>query len=306
MRFYLKDFCVFISVAETQSLSKAALQLGMSVSSVSKRLSRLESHLEATLFDRSTRHLKLSPVGEVAYERSISMTAEFEKFIDEIKSTELKVELCSHRSDYESHLARWAYDFCVIEKDVKINVSSICSQTKNAIGLNQVILSHERSEFPLAIHRKLKPLKRIICSGSNFQVESQPLSFEDLKEKGVIIYKPEYIFNLHISGPDFELDAMEHIDCLTVSSVDVAIETALEKGSIIFGLPHFLVRKYIDEGVLKEILGDWIIDDLPVYLIWRDREYYKEKFSDFLFFIEKKWELEVFPSLGTDPVQAQF
>ncbi len=37
MRFYLKDFCVFISVAETQSLSKAALQLGMSVSSVSKR-----------------------------------------------------------------------------------------------------------------------------------------------------------------------------------------------------------------------------------------------------------------------------
>ncbi len=63
---------------------------------------------------------------------------------------------------------------------------------------------------------------------------------------------------------------MEHIDCLTVSYVDVAIETALEKGSIIFGLPHFLVRKYINEGVLKEILGDWIIDDLPVYLIWRD------------------------------------
>ncbi len=46
MRFYLKDFCVFISVAETQSLSKAALQLGMSVSSVSKRLSRLESTLK--------------------------------------------------------------------------------------------------------------------------------------------------------------------------------------------------------------------------------------------------------------------
>ncbi len=286
MRFYLKDFCVFISVAETQSLSKAALQLGMSVSSVSKRLSRLESHLEATLFDRSTRHLKLSPVGEVAYERSISMTAEFEKFIDDIKSTELKVELCSHRSDYESLLAHWAYDFCVIEKEVKINVSSIHSQINNAIGLNQVILSHERSEFPLAIHRKLKPLKRIICSSAKLQEDTQSFCFEDLKEKGVIIYKPDNVLTLHISGPDFELDAMEHIDCLTVSSIDVAIETALEKESIIFGLPFLLVRKYIEKGILKEVFDEWIIDDLPVYLIWRDRDYYKEKFSDFLFLLK--------------------
>ncbi len=120
------------------------------------------------------------------------MTAEFEKFIDEIKSTELKVELCSPRSDYESHLARWAYDFCVIEKDVKLMYHQFAHKQTMQLVLNQVILSHERSEFPLAFHRKLKPLKRIICSGSNFQVESQPLSFEDLKEKGVIIYKPEY------------------------------------------------------------------------------------------------------------------
>ena len=55
---------VFLAVAELQSITAAAARLGRPKSSVSRILARLESQLDLTLFERNTRHVRLTDEGQ--------------------------------------------------------------------------------------------------------------------------------------------------------------------------------------------------------------------------------------------------
>jgi DNA-binding transcriptional LysR family regulator len=57
----------FVRIVEARSISGAARTLGITSSGVSRNLNRLEDHLQARLFDRSTRALHLTPEGSVFY-----------------------------------------------------------------------------------------------------------------------------------------------------------------------------------------------------------------------------------------------
>ena len=59
----LADVYVFKKVASTLSFTKAARQIGISRSAVSKQISRLERNLGVVLFNRSTRAVNLSDAG---------------------------------------------------------------------------------------------------------------------------------------------------------------------------------------------------------------------------------------------------
>jgi DNA-binding transcriptional LysR family regulator len=54
----------FVKVAETLSVSAAAVELGVGKSAVSKRVAQLETAVRATLFSRSTRKVALTPAGD--------------------------------------------------------------------------------------------------------------------------------------------------------------------------------------------------------------------------------------------------
>jgi DNA-binding transcriptional LysR family regulator len=54
----------FVKVADSASVSRAALALGVGKSVVSKRVAQLEELVGATLFARSTRRIALTPAGE--------------------------------------------------------------------------------------------------------------------------------------------------------------------------------------------------------------------------------------------------
>lgn len=69
---------VFSRVAETGSFSAAARQLGMTPSTVSKLVSRIEARLGVRLVERSTRRLALTAEGEIYRERSQALLAELD------------------------------------------------------------------------------------------------------------------------------------------------------------------------------------------------------------------------------------
>lgn len=57
----------FVSVYEYRNLTKAAGVIGVTQSSISKSIQKLESHLEVLLFDRHTRDLTPTPAGKALY-----------------------------------------------------------------------------------------------------------------------------------------------------------------------------------------------------------------------------------------------
>jgi DNA-binding transcriptional LysR family regulator len=63
MRFSLRQLEVFLAVARSESVSRAARELGMSQSAVSGALADLERQFDIQLFDRIGKRLRLSPLG---------------------------------------------------------------------------------------------------------------------------------------------------------------------------------------------------------------------------------------------------
>lgn len=68
--FSLKSLRVFNMVVESGNMTRAARNLGLTQSSVSETISLLEQSLEAELFDRQVRPIRLTTAGEQLYART--------------------------------------------------------------------------------------------------------------------------------------------------------------------------------------------------------------------------------------------
>jgi len=74
-----QEMAVFVRVAETGSLSRAARELELSQPSVSRVIGSLEARLGTTLLLRTTRSISLTDAGAVYLERSRHLLAELEE-----------------------------------------------------------------------------------------------------------------------------------------------------------------------------------------------------------------------------------
>lgn len=79
----LNDVIIFVRVVESGSFTSAARQLHLPKSSVSRKVSRLESHLGVRLLQRTTRSLALTAAGRTYFDRVARIVAD----LDEINST---------------------------------------------------------------------------------------------------------------------------------------------------------------------------------------------------------------------------
>ncbi|MEP6389221.1 MAG: LysR family transcriptional regulator, partial [Halioglobus sp.] len=73
------ELALFAKVAETKNFSAAARQLGISSSTASDYVNRLEDRLGLKLFNRSTRRVELTEAGTACYEHATGMVASAEK-----------------------------------------------------------------------------------------------------------------------------------------------------------------------------------------------------------------------------------
>ena len=70
MKSTLEELNAFINIVDSGSIGAAALQLDQTTSGVSRALQRLESKLNVTLLERTTRKLKLTQEGHIFLEKA--------------------------------------------------------------------------------------------------------------------------------------------------------------------------------------------------------------------------------------------
>lgn len=86
----LGDLMVFTKVVETESVTKAGRLLGLPKSTISRRLSRLESHLGAQLLHRSTRAVTVTQDGALFFDyclRSLGVLRDGERALRDGSAT---------------------------------------------------------------------------------------------------------------------------------------------------------------------------------------------------------------------------
>lgn len=75
----LDDTAVFAMVVQQGGFSRAAKQLGLSNGLISRRIVKLEQELGVTLLKRTTRHIQLTPEGELFWQHAKQIQQEMDK-----------------------------------------------------------------------------------------------------------------------------------------------------------------------------------------------------------------------------------
>ena len=73
------------------------------------------------------------------------------------------------------------------------------------------------------------------------------------------------------------------------NNINSILALATEGKGISIALPKWKVNKYVEDGVLEQVLTEWKLPALQCNLVWRSRNYYSLMFRDFIYFIENKW-----------------
>jgi len=87
----LSDMTVFVEVARANGFRAAAQNLKLKAGSVSEAIQRFEDRLGVRLFERSTRSVALTPIGEQLYARSLPAINELEAAVRGLEEQKDKV-----------------------------------------------------------------------------------------------------------------------------------------------------------------------------------------------------------------------
>jgi len=265
---------VFVAVAERGSFSKAAEDLNLSNSAVSKQVAALEERLGARLLNRTTRRVSLTDVGQAYWERARAVLADLEEadaaaasLHDEARGV-LKMSVPFSFS--LSHLPPVIADFMAahpkLEIDLVLNDRFVDIVDE---GFDVAIRIGELADSSLKA-RRIAPVRRVLAASPAFlDAVGRPDTPEDLNGDWCLRYS--------IGGDTLELERestpgetaarIKTSGPLRVNNGDMIREAMLRDVGIA-SLPTFIIGEDLKSGALERVLPDWCARTIAMYAVY--------------------------------------
>jgi DNA-binding transcriptional LysR family regulator len=289
----LTDLNTFVHVVEAGSFTKAGESLGLPVSTISRRVSRLEESLQLTLFHRNGRFFKLTRVGELVFKRCqapLRELSEVQKSLldeDEVPRGQITLSMSTEMGGSLA-LAELFREFRQACPEVQLSIE---------VSNRFVDLIEESVDVAIRIHSDPLP-------------DRTALMMKRLQTMTVSLYATPNYLKQH--GEPMTLDALEQYDCVSFSHRHLPSEWTLEKGEEkrtveiqpvmlcneftlmrlavlaetgLGPLPDFLVQKDLQEGRLVKLLADWTMLSGHVSLVWPTTRHMAPRVRAFLDFM---------------------
>lgn len=256
----------FVRVAQSGSFIQAAESLGVTRSVVSTRIQQLEKFVNAPLFHRSTRSVRLSDIGEKYYPECVELMSRFEQLADEMSHA--KSDLHGRLRIYMapgfalSYFSRVLAEFTTLYKDIELDIvvyDKIIDPISSGFDIAFQIFPPKGESL---IERKIFNINRVMCASPNYIAQhGKPKHPHQLHEFDVGFYSgyPErnkIKFMVNNKFQEFSINAR-----VSSSSIHLLHDFALTDGSIVC-LPTIVARESLFEKKLIPILTEY---PLPNY-----------------------------------------
>ena len=277
----LEDMQVFIRVVDAGGISRAAEQMGLAKSAVSRRLTELEARLGVRLLNRTTRTSNLTEAGRGFYERSI-------KIIDDIgelnaltqgSNTTLEgtINLAVPLSFGLSHLAPAIDDFIKQHPELTINID-FSDRQLNLIeeGLDLAVRIADLKDSSL-MARKISPIRTMICASPDYlKAHGTPETLDDLKHHQMLHYNLSNSSSWKLTDKQGEQHFINVAAKIIANNGDFLKDMAIAGHGIIM-IPTFISWKAIAMGELIPILSDYNAPQLNAYAVYPQTRYLSQR-----------------------------
>lgn len=259
----LNDYALFAVLVEEQSLAAAGRRLGLPRSTVSRRLSTLETRLGVALIRRSTRSFGVTDVGQEFYHHCRAMLTE----------AEAATALIARQKSEPQGMIRVACPSSMIQYQLAPMVAGFMAQyPKTTVVLESTHRQVDilREGFDLAIRVRFDPpddsgltLRRfgsdaqhLVCAPSCLPLG--PLAAPAaLKDQPSLAWNPDRTrHHWDLIGPDGKEQQIIHQPRLITQDMAALMSGALA-GIGVVQLPGAVVRPLLKTAELVEVLPGW-------------------------------------------------
>ncbi|CAG9297340.1 LysR family transcriptional regulator [Celerinatantimonas diazotrophica] len=260
----LPEMAIFVHVVESQSFTKTATELGVSPSSISRSVSRLESALELKLLERTTRNMRVTNKGNEIYQVCNNIMAAANCVSSMAKSDDSKVRgqlrVAAPKALSRQILTPIILDFMVQYPEVELQLKV----TDNYVDVirDDIDLLVHITEHPIEslVGRIFTECKLIMCATPKYlDNRGVPLHPNDLSNHNCLCLGEEpkdrywkftlndQICSVHVQGT------------LHVNHSEIRREAVL-RGIGISVFPEFSIREYVESGEVIELFDNWHIE----------------------------------------------
>ncbi|GAB7220243.1 LysR family transcriptional regulator [Vibrio comitans] len=275
----LHDIKVFLETAKLGSLSAAARSLDQTPAAISRTIQRLEAELDAPLFIRSTRKLRLSPQGELFLPRCQQAMLIFEQGIDELteKDQELagNINLSMPSDTGRGVIMPLIDEFLALHPKVSVHVhlsDSYADLYEQNVDVALRIGEPEDSNM-IAIPL-FKDNYRILCASPKY-IETNPkiVELEDLKQHNCLCFAlNQKLHNRwHFIHHQSKQQLVVKVNGNRKTSDGQMVRQWALNGHGIAYKSRLDVLEDIREGRLMTLAQEWRGEHAPLYMIFTDR-----------------------------------
>jgi DNA-binding transcriptional LysR family regulator len=288
---------IFIAIVDAKSLAKAASFLGQSSSSLSQRLTLLESKLGVKLLQRSTRRLQLTEEGNLLYQRGRLLLGELDELQRDIlqkhDSLSGPLKIFGPLSFGQEYLAEIVTEFHSVHPGLDVSLT-----------LSDRLSSHTRERFDLVVHIGEEPMSestaypiapnsRFLCASPGYLKNAPPLAHPNdlIRHKCLVLRDIAEDSNIWQFSRGQETIRVRVEPSLCTNDGNV-INRWVHSGKGILLRSEWAVAESIKRGDLVRLLPDWTlpganilavvphIDGMPLR-VKRFLEYFRERFRPF-------------------------
>lgn len=290
----LKSLMIFMRSAQCCSFSKAARQLGMAPSAVSRAVLRLENELGVRLLQRTTRSLTLTEDGNRFYERCQQIFNDLEEAELEVKQSKsmptgtlrLSLSFVFGKMHIAPALLRFAAQYPELNLNVSFN-DSLIDLIKE--GIDATVRIGMSSDSRL-IMQHLATARYITCASPQYlaQYGTPTTPAELLQHRCVNFIYPqtrrEPSWKFEQNGKSIDLSVNSY---LRFDNSEVILEAVIQ-GAGVVQLPKFVAAKAVARGDLQPILQSYATEvGLPIAVLYPQKRYLSAKVRVFVDFMRE-------------------
>ena len=292
-------FRVFVRVAETESFSLTAKQLGMGQPAVSKQLSALEEHLGARLLHRSTRSITLTDEGRELLGHARHAVAATDFALERVKRVKGKASGLL-RLSCQTGFGRMAVVprlTAILDGFPDLNIELLLQDTwPNLVEQGIDLRIHVGEVEDETVIAQLIGHKPVWLFASRAYVEKYgaPKAPDDLAAHQIIRFSGRNGKRRLEFSKDGKSQSLDLKPRISINNLDALCE-AVSAGVGISSGPVWWFENSPGQNALVRLLPDYDMGEVPLYAVYPSRRFVPQKvriFIDYLKEEHRKYELE--------------
>lgn len=289
----LEDMAMFVRIVEAGSITKAAEQLNIAKSAVSRRLKELETRLGSQLISRTTRQSNLTQAGEQYYQQVTHILSEVDALNEQASGAPTRIEgtlkMTAPLSFGLMHLNDVIDEYANQHPNLNFELD---------FSDRHVDLIEEGYELAIRIRelqdssyqaKRLAIIRYALCASPEYLKKTgTPETLEDLTEHEFLQYGLGKTSTLTLTDAQGKKHSHTIDAKIKATNGEFLVDLAVKGQGIVF-IPTFIAYKRLAKGELVPILHQYQLPTLNAYAVYPKNRFLSQRCRYLIDFIAERF-----------------